>query len=168
MEIIKDRKIITDSWSHLREQDDIPPEQPCTISLAQYTREQKSWTQRRQPWGIRLPNDVSIDIVEEVLDQVSLLTIEFPAFTDGRGYSLARSLRRAGYTNELRATGDVLQDQIAFMERCGFNSFDLKEGKSVRAALDAFDELSPAYQSSADAQPPRWRRVPSPSPASLV
>ena len=100
MEIIKDRKIITDSWSHLREQDDIPPEQPCTISLAQYTREQKSWTQRRQPWGIRLPNDISLDTLEGALDHVSLLTIEFPAFTDGRGYSLARSLRRAGYAKE--------------------------------------------------------------------
>ena len=132
MEIIKDRKIITDSWSHLSEQDDIPPDLPFTVSFAQYARAPEAWTQRSQPWGIRLPNDISLDTLEGALDHVSLLTIEFPAFTDGRGYSLARSLRRAGYAKELRATGDVLQDQIAFMERCGFNSFDLKEGKSVR------------------------------------
>ncbi len=57
------------------------------------------------------------------LNQLSLVEITFPAFRDGRGYSSARILREAGYTGELRAAGDVLVDQIAYMRRCGFDAF---------------------------------------------
>jgi uncharacterized protein (DUF934 family) len=57
------------------------------------------------------------------LDRLSLIEIDFPVFGDGRGYSAAQILREAGYTGELRASGDVLLDQLAYMRRCGFDAF---------------------------------------------
>ncbi|MBK5264267.1 MAG: DUF934 domain-containing protein, partial [Alphaproteobacteria bacterium] len=56
------------------------------------------------------------------LDRISLVEINFPVFGDGRGYSVARILREAGYEGELRAVGDVLVDQVPYMRRCGFDS----------------------------------------------
>ena len=56
-------------------------------------------------------------------DRIALIEVAFPSFRDGRGYSAARVLREAGYAGELRAEGDILVDQIAFMRRCGFDSF---------------------------------------------
>ena len=81
------------------------------------------------------------------LDRLRRIDIAFPAFTDGRGYSAARILREAGFTGELRAVGDVLVDQIAYMRRCGFDAFD------PDAALNRFPQV---YQSAADARTPIW------------
>ena len=95
-----------------------------------------------------------------MLDEVTLLAVEFPKFTDGRGYSIARILRdRYGYTGELRAVGDVLHDQLLFMARCGFDAFELKAGKDIDGALAAFDAFSVYYQGAADEPEPLWRRA---------
>lgn len=91
-----------------------------------------------------------------VLSQLSLIVVHFPAFTDGRGYSAARILREAGYAGELRASGDVLVDQIRYMRRCGFDSFapdaPLDEA-AVERALGFYDEV---YQPTVDGQTPVW------------
>ena len=58
------------------------------------------------------------------LGRLSLVEVNFPAFGDGRGYSSARILREAGYQGALRAVGDVLVDQLAYMRRCGFDAFE--------------------------------------------
>ncbi|MBL4791970.1 DUF934 domain-containing protein [Citromicrobium bathyomarinum] len=90
------------------------------------------------------------------LDRLRRIDIAFPAFTDGRGYSAARILREAGFTGELRAVGDVLVDQIAYMRRCGFDAFDPDaslDPDDVEAALNRFPQV---YQSAADARTPIW------------
>ena len=90
-------------------------------------------------------------------DRLALIEVNFPSFTDGRGYSAARTLREAGYTGELRAVGDVLVDQIAYMRRCGFDAFvpdtPLNDADVTRA-LEIFPH---AYQRAADRQPPIWK-----------
>lgn len=91
------------------------------------------------------------------LDRITLVEVTFPKFRDGRGYSSARILREAGYAGPLRAAGDVLVDQIAYMTRCGFDDFapdaPLNDA-DVKAAIGFFPH---AYQSAADAQVPIWK-----------
>ena len=90
------------------------------------------------------------------LDRLRLIEVSFPTFRDGRGYSSARILREAGYTGELRAEGDVLVDQIAFMRRCGFDAFAPMqpiEPEALERALGRFDQV---YQSAADGRVPVW------------
>lgn len=85
-----------------------------------------------------------------------LIEVNFPAFTDGRGYSAARVLREAGYTGELRAVGDVLVDQLAAMRRCGFDSFEPDkpfDPADAEAALARWDHV---YQPAADGRTPIW------------
>ncbi|MCB1519391.1 MAG: DUF934 domain-containing protein [Hyphomicrobiaceae bacterium] len=89
------------------------------------------------------------DLME--LSRVALVVITFPKFTDGRAYSLARRLRDSfGYQGGLRATGDVLLDQIGLMERCGFDSFEIVHAPTIRA-LEAsrIPSLATVYQAGA-------------------
>ena len=91
------------------------------------------------------------------LDRLTLIEVAFPKFRDGRGYSSARILREAGYAGELRAQGDVLVDQIAYMKRCGFDSFAPEKplnNADVEAALSRWPEH---YQTAADGAVPIWK-----------
>jgi uncharacterized protein (DUF934 family) len=73
--------------------------------------------------------------------------VHFPKFGDGRGYSIGRLLRtRYGYTGELRAVGALTRDHLFFLARCGFDSFELREGEDPHAALAAFNDFSASYQ----------------------
>ncbi|GAM97121.1 oxidoreductase [alpha proteobacterium U9-1i] len=90
---------------------------------------------------------------------VDAIAVEFPKPTDGRGFSIARLLRdRVGYRGELRAVGAVAHDQLTFMRRCGFDTFDLREGEDPAACLKAFSEISVLYQGASDDPRPLFRR----------
>lgn len=92
------------------------------------------------------------------LGRLQLIEVNFPVFGDGRGYSAARLLREHGFTGELRAVGDVLVDQLAFMRRCGFDAFAPDQPfdeDDANAALARWDEV---YQPAADAAVPIWNK----------
>ena len=72
--------------------------------------------------------------------------LPFPAFADGRAYSIARQLRDFGYRGEIRATGNVLPDQLQFMLQVGFDAFDIGERFPLSAWQQASKQMSLAYQ----------------------
>jgi uncharacterized protein (DUF934 family) len=92
------------------------------------------------------------------LDRLRLVEVNFPAFTDGRGYSAARILREAGYTGELRAVGDVLVDQLLAMRRCGFDSFAPQAALDQADAEAALGRWADVYQATADGRVPIWAK----------
>ena len=92
------------------------------------------------------------------LGQLSLVEVNFPAYTDGRGYSAARILREAGYAGELRAVGDVLVDQIAYMRRCGFDSFKPNAPLDDADVEAAFARWPDVYQKTVDDRRPIWAK----------
>ncbi|MEW4448561.1 DUF934 domain-containing protein [Qipengyuania sp. JC766] len=103
------------------------------------------------------PGDDARDLLPH-LDRIALVEINFPSFGDGRGYSAARILREAGFTGEIRAVGDVLVDQIAYMRRCGFDGFDPDsplDPADVEAALSRWPDV---YQPAADDRTPIWAK----------
>jgi uncharacterized protein (DUF934 family) len=102
------------------------------------------------------PGDDARDLLPH-LGQLRLVEVNFPAFTDGRGYSAARILREAGYTGELRAVGDVLVDQLNHMRRCGFDSFLPDRPLDQADARAAFATWPEVYQPAADGRVPIWR-----------
>jgi uncharacterized protein (DUF934 family) len=89
---------------------------------------------------------------------LELVLIDFPRFTDGRGYSLAVELRRAGYRGELRAVGEVLIDQVFLMKRVGFTQFALRADQDRALAVAALTRYSEAYQGAVDEPLPIYRR----------
>ena len=107
--------------------------------------------------AVRLEPDEDARALIPHLDRLALIEVAFPKFRDGRGYSSARILREAGYTGELRAPGDVLVDQIAYMKRCGFDTFAPEKSLNpadVEAALTRWPEH---YQGAADGAVPIWK-----------
>ena len=85
--------------------------------------------------------------------------VNFPKFGDGRGFSIGRLLReRHGYQGELRAVGQLTRDHLFFLESCGFNAFELREGEDAAEALAALDDFSESYQASPARPVPLFRR----------
>lgn len=156
MKVIKDRKIVEDAW-HLVA-DDEPAGAHAIVSLARWNTGHAALL-ATPPVGVVLRSDESPDDVTE-RDKAALIAVDFPAFTDGRGYSTARMLRsRLHYKGEIRAVGDVMRDEMFLMSRCGIDSFAVKPGKDIEKALSAFDDFSVTYQAAADDERPLFRRV---------
>ena len=147
MQIIRNQKIETDAWQHVADQDPVPAEGDVTVSLSRWTSEREALDARTGRTGVRLSPGDEPDAVLGDLAALALIAVEFPKFTDGRGYTTARLLReRHGYQGELRAIGHVLRDQLFYMHRVGFDAFELAPGKSLDDALEAFSEFSVTYQ----------------------
>jgi uncharacterized protein (DUF934 family) len=88
--------------------------------------------------------------------KLSMIALEFDTFADGRGFSMARMLRRAGFQGEIRAVGDVAMDRIDFMQRVGFNAFELRDDQDVTQVLSKFGEVTVHFQPSADGNGPAY------------
>ena len=109
------------------------------------------WLQRPEWPAVALANTDPVEDLAPHVDRLRLVVLDFPTCSDGRAYSPARLLRgRMGYRGELRATGGVLQDQIAFMLRCGFNSFDSDQKGFGEALARARTLFSVVYQPTED------------------
>lgn len=107
--------------------------------------------------SVRVEAGEDVIVLLPHLSRVRLIEIDFPKFRDGRGFSTARMLREAGYTGEIKATGDVLVDLIFFMRRCGFDSFAPDKPLDpidVEAALTRWDHV---YVPAADGRVPIWK-----------
>lgn len=94
------------------------------------------------------------------INQLPLIAIHVERFADGRIFSLGNLLRtRYGYKNELRAFGDVLRDQLFFLKRCGYDSYQIRADRSAEEALASLKDFTQPYQGAVDETQPVWRRV---------
>ncbi len=114
--------------------------------------------------GVWLDSHENVEELAADLDELPAIALNFPKFTDGRAYSAAALLRtRYGYKGEIRAIGDVLRDQLFFMQRCGFDAFQLKTGKyddaQLEAAVASLQDFSAPYQAAVDQPEPLFRRA---------
>ena len=117
-----------------------------------------SFSDQSNASAVRLePGDEARDLLPH-LARIRLVEINFPVYGDGRGYTAARVLREAGYTGELRAVGDVLVDQVAFMRRCGFDAFAPEAPLDPVDAQAAFDRFADVYQPTTDGRAPIWAK----------
>lgn len=108
--------------------------------------------------GVVLEADQPPSAIEPPLSSLAVVAINFPAFTDGRGFSYARELRDLGFTGEIRATGHFIRDQLHFLRRCGFNAFEFDDDVDLEQALTSLDDFSEAYQADSGQTEPLFRR----------
>ncbi|HEX8612145.1 MAG TPA: DUF934 domain-containing protein [Telluria sp.] len=171
-EIIKQRAVVPDDWSVLRlavlDADagiaaDAPdtvvvPEGKVIVPLAVW-QAQRAVLGSRSEIGVWLAPDERAEALKGELDKFAVVAIDFPKFTDGRGYSIAYNLRmRLNYQGELRAIGDVLRDQLFQMQRCGFDAFATRPDRNIHDALKGLTDFSEVYQASVDIKAPLFRR----------
>jgi len=160
MKIIKSGTITEDDWHLIREpENSVLPEGKLIVPFSFWQENQSLISKRDADFGIWIDGSVDVEGIVSYLDQFSVIALDFPAFTDGRCYSHARLLReRYKYSGELRAIGDVLRDQLFYMQRCGFNSFQLREDKDYEDALNALNDFSVTYQAASDEPLPIYKR----------
>lgn len=141
-----------DLWRHLADDEAPAGGEAVTVSFKRWQAEPERWSDRTGPLGLRLPNDVPPASFGPAATRFALIVLNFPRFIDGRAYSQARLLRgRFTFKGELRAGGNVLRDQLLFMVRCGFDSFEI-DAERARAEdwPRAFREFDQFYQPAAD------------------
>jgi len=158
---IKDRMPDTDGWMPFSglEDSDALPAGDIYVPLEEWLQNREALLTRNNRLGVLLKNtDDPAQLVPD-LERLDLVVLEFPKMADGRAFTQARLLReRYGFKGDIRATGDVLHDQLFYMQRCGINAFELREGENVEASLKAFDEMTVTYQPATDEEFPIWRR----------
>jgi uncharacterized protein (DUF934 family) len=115
--------------------------------------------------GVEVLPGEAVDPLVPFLDRLPMVALAFPAFNDGRSYSKAELLRsRHGYEGEVRATGDVLIDQIPHMLRCGFSTFEVRHETTLRRLEAGRRGGIPLHYQPSAAAPAQtgkyaWRRV---------
>jgi uncharacterized protein (DUF934 family) len=147
--LLRDRRIVIDEWLYIAEAA-ADASAPLIMTFDQWKMEPDTWIARGSPLGVVLSSAHKVEELAPDLEHFSLVAAEFSGPGEGRGYTQARLLReRWNFKGELRATGHVRTDQVFFMARCGFNSFELPD-TDFDAALAAFSTFSAAYQPSND------------------
>ena len=167
VQIIRDRQIVEDEWIRLDDAAPVPAEGKIIVGHARWQAE-KAALRSRGDVGVAIPSRLDVSELRADLPCLSLIAVAFTFIQprpkggrsfDGRGYSQARLLReRYGYRGEIRATGEVFRDAMYYMHRCGIDAFEVKPGQDLADALNAFNDLTVAYQGAADGQPPIFRR----------
>lgn len=163
MAVIRERQVVADSWQLLKPAADgslaVPATGDVIVPLGVWREQSAALRTRAGKVGVWLDSHEDPALIADDLQHLELIAVNFPQFTDGRGYSIARLLReRYGWRGELRAIGDVLRDQLSYLASCGFDALDLRAGQDAQAALASLDDFSEAYQSSAARPQPLFRR----------
>ena len=164
-EIIKDKQVVQDDWVILRLQEGETADS-VAVPAGKVILPLKVWQAQRAVIGDR--KDVGVwlasserpeDLANDV-GTIPVIAIDFPKFADGRGYSIAYNMRaRLDYKGELRAIGDVLRDQLFYMQRVGFNAFATRPDRNIHDALKGLTDFSDSYQTSWDQKNPLFRRA---------
>lgn len=164
-EIIFNGIVVADNWEVLRinegQQADTIAVPGCEVivPLAVWQAQHAALSQRRDV-GVWLASSQRADALHADLLTLPLIAIDFPKFSDGRGYSIAYNLRaRLAYQGQLRAIGDVLRDQLFYMQRVGFNAFAVRADRDIHDALKGLTDFSLSYQAAIDQKAPLYRRV---------
>ncbi len=163
--IIKNKAIVADDWTVLRLQEQETPENVIVaagkvIVPLQVWQAQRAALQDRKEIGVWLTSDERPEELKGDIEKFSVIAVDFPKFSDGRGYSIAFNLRaRLGYSGELGAIGDVLRDQLFYLQRVGFDAFAPRPDRKIEDVIKGLSDFSEVYQISFDQKLPLFRRV---------
>jgi uncharacterized protein (DUF934 family) len=146
MPLLKYNAIVPDTWLNAEVDGELPHSGDVIVPFARLLKEWGALSARSGRLGVRFGNTDKPEALTSFLPGISVIVLPFPAFNDGRAYSIARKLRELGYQGELRATGNVLPDQLQFMLQVGFDAFEIGERFSLETWTKASRQMSLAYQ----------------------
>jgi uncharacterized protein (DUF934 family) len=159
VKLILDGALVDDSFVMVESFEQAASLSDVIVPLTVFTAHKAQWLARSGRLGVRLEAGDDAGAVADVLDCLTVVAIDFPAFTDGRGYSTARLLReKYHYRGQVRAVGDVFRDAMFYLARCGFNAFMVRASETPENALLGLHTFSESYQSSVDQPAPLYRR----------
>ena len=151
MRLIKAGRLIEDRFVRVLDDAPVPEGVAAVVPATRLLADARDLVLRQAPTGVIWPNDRKIAELAPYLDWVALVALVFPTFRDGRAYSQARLLReRYQFGGELRATGQVLRDQLLFLHRAGFDAFEVTKDSDASAFVEAVHRYSVFYQPTGD------------------
>lgn len=163
--LIKNKTLVDDEWQVLRLKEGeaadsvLVPEGKVIVPMPVWNC-QHDTLQERTEIGLWLASFERAEDIPDEINRFPVIAVDLHKFTDGRAYTLAYRLRnQLGFRGELRAMGDILQDQLFYLRRVGFDAFVLRKDKDARTALAGFNVFSLSYQASTDTPLPLFRRV---------
>lgn len=148
MPLLKHQKIVEDRWQYVADEAVLPVDRAIIVSNNRLLSDDADYLFHCGCClGVKLPAADDVEALAPWIKRLGVIALEFPKFSDGRAYSSARILRlRMGFAGELRAIGDVLIDQFAFMAQCGFDCLEVPPGVNIEAWRTAAGEMSVGYQ----------------------
>ena len=145
--VIDNSGMIEDDWQQLDDGEVIRGRTGVIVSLGRLEREWKQLKSLPVKLGVLLEPTSDVGNLKPYLDHIKIVLLPFAVFSDGRAFSQARLLRgRYAFKGDIRAIGDVIPDQLQFMQRCGFNQFEISEQEDLQLAIRAFTEITLSYQ----------------------
>lgn len=150
MPLVKNGAVAADTFAPVAD-DEALPEGPILVSADRFLKDADTLVTRNAPLGVSWPNSKDVSDLQPYLGRLDLVALTFPKFRDGRAFSQARLLReRFGFKGEVRAIGNVLQDQLLLMVRSGFDAFALEKAADAEAFDAALGRYSIFYQPTGD------------------
>ena len=151
MPLLKDGRIAEDVWAPVEDGAELPASGPVLVSLARLKAEHASLLAGNHTVGVKLANTDDPAEIAPWLEKIGLVVLDFPKYVDGRAFSQAQLLRRRyGFKAEIRATGQVLRDQLRLMIRTGFDAMVIDQADAEAVYDFSAHEFSEFYQSAAD------------------
>jgi uncharacterized protein (DUF934 family) len=146
MPLLKNNAFVADDWVTLADDAELPVIGKIIVSFLRLAKDWDHLAKFTGELGVRLANTDKVEELSPYISQLALIVLGFPAFGDGRSYSLARGLRLDGYRGELRAEGNILPDQYQYMRQVGFDSFSVSDRFPLQSWQAASHQMSLAYQ----------------------
>lgn len=148
MQIVKDKKIIDNTWRFLTDDDELVSGD-ISVSFARWRQEKQRLLGHEGKLGVRIGPDDALAELSSDLDKLQLIELDFADFADGRLFSYAWLLRgRYNFQGEIRATGHFLPDQVFYLSRVGVNAFAPEKVEHLASALSHLNDFSVKYQTS--------------------
>jgi len=155
MALIKNGRGIIDPFIRIRPGEPLPADGALLVPLCVWQDHWERLVCRRTAIGVQLASHEHPEIIGDDVDQLDLIALEFPSFRDGRAYSHARLIReRYGFTGELRAVGDVLVEQLHYMQRVGFDAFEIVGDDPLADYETVSQDFTVWYQATGDGRRP--------------
>jgi uncharacterized protein (DUF934 family) len=146
MPLLKNNAFVQDTWIFVGTEDPMPDGGNVAVPFARLKEQWDTLAKFPGQLGAVLKNSDDIEDISVFLPHLALVTLPFPAFGDGRSYSLAKQIRELDYRAELRAVGNILPDQLQFMLQVGFSTFEVMDRFPLQTWQAAAKQMSLAYQ----------------------
>ena len=142
---------IADAWTRLTDEDAAPKGASVIVSFARLKNEHNSLFSAAGAVGVEIPGDVDLEELEPFLPRLGVIVVRMATMRDGRAFSVGRLLREQySYANDMRAVGDFIPDQVLFLLRCGFTSFEVKDNFPVESLKRSVAAYTAWYQRAGD------------------
>ncbi|GAB2185819.1 DUF934 domain-containing protein [Roseibium sp. LAB1] len=132
--IFKDGDFVEETWTRTDTEAGTSVEGDALVPMTVFLIDPDAYLARDGKTAVIVEAGDDVELIENYLDRLALVAVDFPSFSDGRGFSAARILReQIGYKGDIRAIGKYILDQVPLARRCGVSTFEISKPEVLKA-----------------------------------